>query len=103
MSPDLRLLIYKELLPFVQEQSALTPLNNRFIFKQGIMGMAQRLGIADIDILSNAVIVGNGISQGVRRNAHENSHLSLMMDVLFMILCRKIQSDIQVPQDQSSD
>lgn len=67
------------------------------------MGMAQRLGIADIDILSNAVIVGNGISQGVRRNAHENSHLSLMMDVLFMILCRKIQSDIQVPQDQSSD
>lgn len=103
MSLDLRLLIYKELLPFVQEQSALTPLNNRFIFKQGIIGMTQGLGIADIDILSNAVIVGDGISQGVRHNAHENLHLSLMMDVLFMILCRKIRSDVKIPQDQSSD
>lgn len=65
--------------------------------------MAQGLGIADVDILSNAVIVGDGISQDVRHNAHENSHLSLMMDVLFMTLCRKIQSDVKVPQDQSSD
>lgn len=66
--------------------------------------MAQGLGITDIDILSNAVIVGDGISQGVRRNAHENPHLSLMMDVLLMILCRKIQSDDQrVQQNPSLD
>lgn len=65
--------------------------------------MTQGLGITDIDILSNAVIVGDGFGQGIRRNAHENSHLSLMMDVLFMILCRKIPSDIKIPQDQSSD
>ena len=66
--------------------------------------MAQGLGIADIDILSNAIIVGDGVSPGMRNNPHENPHLSFMMNVLFMILCRKIPSgDPQVTQDQSLD
>ena len=66
--------------------------------------MAQRLGIADIDILSNAIIVGDGVSPGMRTNPYETPRLSFMMNVLFLILCRKIQSDDpQVPQDQSLD
>lgn len=66
--------------------------------------MAQGLEIADIDILSNAIIVGDEVSPGLRNNPHENPHLSFMMNVLFMILCRKIQSgDPQVLQDQSLD
>ena len=66
--------------------------------------MVQGLGIADIDILSNAIIVGDGVNSGMRNNPHENPHLSLMMNVLFMILCRKIQSDTQqVQQDSSLD
>lgn len=66
--------------------------------------MAQGLGIVGIDILSNAIIVEDGVNLGMRYNPHENPHLSLMMNVLFMILCKKIQSDDQqVQQDQSFD
>ncbi|WP_166390173.1 hypothetical protein [Candidatus Nitrosotalea sp. TS] len=39
-----------------------------------------------------AIIVGDGVSPGMRNNPHENPHLSFMMNVLFMILCRKIPS-----------
>ncbi|MGI0102545.1 MAG: hypothetical protein ACREA7_08130 [Nitrosotalea sp.] len=60
--------------------------------------MARGLEIVEIDILSNAVIVGEKTNQVV-----DNPHLSLMMDVLFMILCRKIQSDNPPLLDQSSD
>lgn len=62
-----------------------------------------KVGIVDIDILSNAVIVGGKINQGMNVSPSENSHFSLMMDVLLMILCRTIQSGNQVPQDESSD
>ncbi|MGB6463305.1 MAG: hypothetical protein WA799_03765 [Nitrosotalea sp.] len=65
--------------------------------------MARGIEIVDIDILSNAVIVGDKTNQGMGNNPHENSHLSLMMNVLFMILCRKIQSGDQVQQDQPLD
>ncbi|MGI0087692.1 MAG: hypothetical protein ACREBI_06990 [Nitrosotalea sp.] len=60
--------------------------------------MASRLGIVEIDMLSNAVIVGDKTNQVVG-----NPHLSLMMDVLFMILCRKIQSGNPPLLDQSPD
>jgi hypothetical protein len=56
--------------------------------------------MVDIDILSNAVIVGDKASQDMRTN----HHLSLMTDVLFMILFRTIQSGkAQVIQDQPLD
>ncbi len=57
----------------------------------------------DVDVLSHAVIVGNRNNRKTGSNSDENSHLSLMMDVLFMILCRTIQSGNQVPQDQPLD
>lgn len=62
-----------------------------------------KVGIVDIDILSNAVIVGGKTNQGMSVSPSENSHFSLMMDVLLMILCRTIQSNNQVPQNESLD
>jgi hypothetical protein len=59
-----------------------------------------RVGTSNIDILSNAVIVGCRTNQDVRANPH----LSLMTDVLFMILFRTIQSaKAQDIQDQPLD
>jgi hypothetical protein len=59
-----------------------------------------RVGTYDIDILSNAVIVGDRANREVRANPH----LSLMTDVLFMILFRTSQSaKVQDMQDQPLD
>ena len=63
----------------------------------------EKVGIVDIDILSNAIIVGGKTNQGMSVSPNESSHFSLMMDVLLMILCRTIQAGNQVPQDESSD
>ncbi|MGB9003320.1 MAG: hypothetical protein WCC52_05900 [Nitrosotalea sp.] len=64
--------------------------------------MEKSLEAVGIDVLSHAVIVGNRNNK-TESNPDANSHLSLMMDVLFMILCRTIQSGNQVPQDEPLD
>jgi len=65
--------------------------------------METSLEAVNIDILSHAVIIGNKNNRKTGGNPDENSHLSLMMDVLFMILCRTIPSGNQVQQDQPID
>ena len=65
--------------------------------------MERSLEAVGIDMLSHAVIVGNRNNHKTESNPDANSHLSLMMDVLFMILCRTIQSGNQVPQDEPLD
>ncbi|MFZ1077432.1 MAG: hypothetical protein WAN47_08415 [Nitrosotalea sp.] len=65
--------------------------------------MERSLETVDIDMLSHAVIIGNRNNHKTGNNPDENSHLSLMMDVLFMILCRTIQSGNPVLQDQPLD
>ena len=91
--PFLLRFVYKELLHIVQEQCALTPLNNRFILNETMILMPKEFKIGDTKLFSQVITLEDRNETVVKSNLHEHSSKSIMIDVLLMILCERSNSN----------